>query len=76
MLRDQRDGAERTVLADYLIAADGANSPVRERLGIGTDGPGVLFHTVTTMIEADFAPALVAGGSASPTCSSRGRSRS
>ena len=65
-LRDRRDGAERTVRAGYLIAADGANSPVRERLGIGTDGPGVLFNTVTTMIEADLRPA-VAGGSASPT---------
>ena len=31
---------------------------MRERLGIGTDGPGVLFHTVTTMIEADLRPAL------------------
>ena len=29
-----------------------------ERLSIGTDGPGVLFHTVTTMIEADLRPAL------------------
>jgi putative polyketide hydroxylase len=58
VLRDQRDGAERTVRADYLIAADGANSPIREQLGIGTDGPGVLFNTVTTMIEADLRPAL------------------
>jgi putative polyketide hydroxylase len=58
LLRDRRDGAERTVRAGYLIAADGANSPIRERLGIGTDGPGVLFNTVTTMIEADLRPAL------------------
>jgi putative polyketide hydroxylase len=58
LLRDRRDGAERTVRAGWLVAADGANSPVRERLGIGTDGPGVLFHTVTAMIEADLAPAL------------------
>jgi putative polyketide hydroxylase len=58
VLRDRRDGAERTVRAGYLIAADGANSPIRERLGIGTDGPGVLFNTVTTMIEADLRPAL------------------
>jgi putative polyketide hydroxylase len=58
VLRDRRDGAERTVRAGYLIAADGANSSIRERLGIGTDGPGVLFNTVTTMIEADLRPAL------------------
>ncbi|HEV8167354.1 MAG TPA: FAD-dependent monooxygenase [Actinomycetota bacterium] len=58
VLRDRRDGAERMVRVDWLIAADGADSPVRERLGIGTDGPGVLFHTVTAMIEADLRPAL------------------
>jgi putative polyketide hydroxylase len=58
VLRDRRRGAERTVRARYLIAADGATSPVREALGIATDGPGVLFHTVTTMIEADLRPAL------------------
>jgi putative polyketide hydroxylase len=58
LLRDRRDGAERTVRAGWLVAADGANSLTRERLGIGTDGPGVLFHTVTTMIEADLDPAL------------------
>jgi putative polyketide hydroxylase len=58
LLRDRRDGAERTVRAGYLIAADGADSPVREALGIAGDGPGVLFNTVTTMIEADLTPAL------------------
>ena len=58
VLRDRRDGAERTVRAGWLIAADGANSPVRQALGIATDGPGVLFNTVTTMIEADLTPAL------------------
>jgi putative polyketide hydroxylase len=58
VLRDRRDGAERTVRAGWLVAADGANSPVRQALGIATDGPGVLFNTVTTMIEADLTPAL------------------
>jgi putative polyketide hydroxylase len=58
VLRDRRDGAERTARAGYLIAADGADSPVREALGIASDGPGVLFNTVTTMIEADLTPAL------------------
>ena len=58
VLKDQRSGAERTVRADYLIAADGYASPVRQRLGIGTDGPGPFFHTITVMIEADLSPAL------------------
>jgi putative polyketide hydroxylase len=59
VLRERRPPyGEQTVRADYLIAADGAGSPVRERLGIGTEGPGVLFHTLTTTIEADLGPAL------------------
>src|ERR671929_1272536 len=58
VLKDRRSGAERTVRADYLIAADGYASPVRQRLGIGTDGPGLFFHTITSMIEADLRPAL------------------
>lgn len=42
-VRDRQSGSERTVSAKYLIAADGANSFVRNTLGIsttkGTDGP-------------------------------------
>ncbi|HEX2034698.1 MAG TPA: FAD-dependent monooxygenase [Chloroflexota bacterium] len=58
LLRDRRSGAEDTVRADYLIAADGFGSPIRQRLGIGTDGPGPFFHTITVLIEADLTPAL------------------
>src|SRR5919197_4327847 len=57
-LRDRRSGAERAVQAEYLVAADGYASPVRQRLGIGLDGPGPFFHTLTVMIEADLRPAL------------------
>jgi putative polyketide hydroxylase len=57
-LRNRQSGAERTVLADYLIAADGYASPVRQRLGVGINGPGPFFHTITLMIEADLRPAL------------------
>jgi putative polyketide hydroxylase len=57
-LTDRSSGAERTVRADYLIAADGSGSPVRQRLGIGVDGPGPLFHTITALVEADLNPAL------------------
>ncbi|MFF4169639.1 FAD-dependent monooxygenase [Streptomyces sp. NPDC001744] len=43
-----RETGEHTVIrADYLIAADGPRSPVRERLGIGQTGPGDLFHNVS-----------------------------
>jgi putative polyketide hydroxylase len=58
VLRDRRTGTERTLRADYLIAADGANSPIRRRLGIDVDGPGILYHTITAMVEADLTPAL------------------
>lgn len=47
VVRDRRTGLESTVRADYLIAADGPRSPVRERLGIGQSGPGDLFHNVS-----------------------------
>ena len=58
VLTDRRTGTERTVRADYLIAADGWASPVRHQLGIGADGPGPFFHVLTLMIEADLRPAL------------------
>ncbi len=36
----QRDGREYAIRAAYLVAADGADSPVREALGIGRQGRG------------------------------------
>ena len=39
LVRSRETGEERTVRADYLVAADGPRSPVRERLGIGHTGP-------------------------------------
>jgi putative polyketide hydroxylase len=57
-LADRAGGAERTARADYLIAADGAASPTRQRLGVDVDGPGPLFHTITALVEADLNPAL------------------
>ncbi len=58
VIRDRGGGAECVVRADYLIAADGYASPVRQQLGIGLDGPGVFFHTMTVLVEADLRPAL------------------
>lgn len=40
--RLQGPAGRRVVRADYLVAADGARSGVREALGIGTSGPGEL----------------------------------
>ncbi|MGI3198129.1 FAD-dependent monooxygenase [Streptomyces sp. GLT-R25] len=41
VLLDRRSGEETRVRARYVLAADGANSTVRQRLGIGTAGPGL-----------------------------------
>jgi putative polyketide hydroxylase len=38
-LEDRAIGQQQTVRADYLIAGDGNHSPIRQRLGIGVDGP-------------------------------------
>jgi putative polyketide hydroxylase len=52
LVRSRETGDERTVRADYLVAADGPRSPVRERLGIGHTGAGDLFHSVSITFEA------------------------
>ncbi|MFJ1707880.1 FAD-dependent oxidoreductase [Kitasatospora sp. NPDC088346] len=52
VLRSRETGTLRTVHADYLIAADGPRSPARERLGIGQEGPGDLFHNVSITFRA------------------------
>jgi len=53
VLRDRDTGAEELVRADYLVAADGARSPTREQLGIGTDGRGSFADCVTIYFKAD-----------------------
>ncbi|CAM5712856.1 Putative polyketide hydroxylase OS=Streptomyces albaduncus OX=68172 GN=FHS32_001871 PE=4 SV=1 [Streptomyces griseoloalbus] len=46
-VKSRETGEHTTIRADYLVAADGPRSPVRERLGIGHNGPGDLFHNVS-----------------------------
>ncbi|MEG3631155.1 FAD-dependent oxidoreductase [Streptomyces poriticola] len=47
LLRNRDTGERYTLRADYLVAADGPRSAVRNRLGIGRTGPGELFHSVS-----------------------------
>ncbi|MFG2586730.1 FAD-dependent oxidoreductase [Streptomyces sp. NPDC048438] len=47
VVKDRETGKHTTVRADYLVAADGPRSPIREQLGIGRTGPGDLFHNVS-----------------------------
>jgi len=48
----EKEGAY-TVRADYLIAADGANSPIRNRLGVKTTGRGTMGHLLNILFTAD-----------------------
>ncbi|GHF36144.1 FAD-dependent monooxygenase [Streptomyces morookaense] len=53
VLADHRRGEEARVRARYVLAADGANSTVRQRLGIGTSGPGAMGDFTTVVFDAD-----------------------
>jgi len=54
VLLDRASGERIEVRADYLIGADGADSAIREQLGIGTSGPGALGdHVVNILFRAD-----------------------
>ncbi len=47
------DGTVERLRVDYLIAADGAGSPIRTRLGIGRSGRGTLGRSVNVYFRAD-----------------------
>ncbi|MEU8031606.1 FAD-dependent monooxygenase [Streptomyces sp. NPDC049099] len=51
-VRDRDSDGLYTVRADYLVAADGPRSPVRNRLGIGQSGPGDLFANVSVTFRS------------------------
>ncbi|MEV7525165.1 FAD-dependent monooxygenase [Streptomyces sp. NPDC091371] len=56
LLTDHQHGRETRVRARYVLAADGANSTVRQRLGIGTTGPGEMGGFTTVVFDADLGP--------------------
>ncbi|MYS86769.1 hypothetical protein GTZ85_42810 [Streptomyces sp. SID5474] len=47
------DGTEEHVRARYVVAADGARSPVRELLGIGNEEVAPIGHLLNAYFEAD-----------------------
>ncbi|MEU1478301.1 FAD-dependent monooxygenase [Streptomyces sp. NPDC001668] len=53
VIRDRGTGAESTVRAQYLIAADGAGGTVRTGLGIGRSGNGTVGHVLNVLFKAD-----------------------
>lgn len=53
VVRPRDGGPEETVRAEYLVAADGAHSSVRERCGIELAGRGSFADCVTVYFRAD-----------------------
>ncbi len=56
---DVESGERRDVRAEYLVAAEGAHSAVRESLGIAFEGRGVFSNSMTIYFTADLAPQLL-----------------
>ncbi|WP_210275283.1 FAD-dependent oxidoreductase [Martelella soudanensis] len=57
----RRDGHEYSLRVDYLIAADGHSSAIREALGIGRDGRGVLRTVRSVLFRAPLDQYLESG---------------
>ena len=57
-IQHRDSGETATIRARYMIAADGAHSRVRERLGIRLLGRGVFSNSVTIYFRADLGPLL------------------
>ncbi|MGK5557229.1 FAD-dependent monooxygenase [Actinomadura kijaniata] len=57
-IADTTTGEQWEVTADYVIGADGANSDVRERLGVTMPDREVLAHLNTAFFRADLGPVL------------------
>ena len=53
VVQDRDSGEQRRVHARYVVAADGARSPVRERLGISMCGHGTFSNSITIYFRAD-----------------------
>ena len=62
VVRDVDSDTTHTRHARYLVAADGAHSTVRERLGIPVDGRGAFSNSITIYFTADLSAQM--GGKA------------
>jgi len=56
VIRERDSGQTQTVRAQYMVAADGAHSRVRERLGIRMLGHGTFSKSITIYFRANLAP--------------------
>ena len=55
-VRDRADGARSVIHAEYMVAADGAASTIRDQLGIGVTGRAAIGHYVNVYFRADLDP--------------------
>ncbi len=53
LVKNRKTGEHTTVRADFVIAADGPRSPVREQLAIPQTGNGELFHNVSVTFRSE-----------------------
>jgi 2-polyprenyl-6-methoxyphenol hydroxylase-like FAD-dependent oxidoreductase len=58
VIRPHVGGPEEVVVSDYLVAADGVHSAVREQLGIPMTGRGSFADCVTIYFKADVNPLM------------------
>ena len=58
VIRDRDSGKTSTVHAQYMVATDGAHSPVRQKLGISMKGHGTFSKSITIYFRANVAPLL------------------
>ena len=61
ILRNREDDQEYQVKADYLVAADGTHSPIREQLGIEREGQGYLRTMRSVLFNAPLDEYLESG---------------
>lgn len=57
-IRARAGGEPELVRAQYLVAADGAHSSIRQQLGIAMQGRGSFAHCITIYFKADVRPLL------------------
>lgn len=55
IVKNRETGEEQTIIANYMIAADGAKSKVRDALKAATTGKGALGDLLNIYFEADLA---------------------
>lgn len=56
IIQNRETGARETVYAQYLIAADGANSRIRQALGVQMSGRGTLSYNMNLYFRAKLKP--------------------